>query len=240
MKRKSPAMELCFLYGNIIVKVKIKGGFILNKAIAATVVSSALLLSACSGSGAEEQLDNVLKSTFDAEKEYRSTQKDMQKLEEDEQKLFEDIMSLTQEEQEKVSEQAEEALASADERLKLLASERESMAAAQENFKEIDDVIEETDEESVKAGLEELKAKMQERFDAHSTFAEAYEELNKQQQELYSMLKDDTTTLQSLQEKALAVNSQNELVQEAVTAFNEKTEQFNELKSNVISEIEKS
>ncbi len=225
---------------NIIVKVKIKGGFILNKVFAATVVSSALLLGACSGSGAEEQLDTVLKSTFDAEKEYRDTQKDMQKLEEDEQNLFESIMSLTKEEQEKVSEQAEEALASANERLELLASEKESMAAAQESFKEIDAVIEETDEKSIKEGLEDLKAKMQERFEAHAVFAEAYENLNKQQQELYGMLQDENSTLESLQEKALAVNSQNEVVQEAVTAFNEKTEQFNELKKSVINEIEKS
>lgn len=212
----------------------------MNKAIAATVVTSALFLSACSGSGAEEQLDTVLKSTFDAEKDYRDTQKDMQKLEENEQILFESIMSLTKEEQEKVSEQAEEALASAEERLELLASERESMAAAQENFTEINDVIEETDEKSVKTGLEKLKAKMQERFEAHAAFAEAYENLNKQQQELYRMLQDENSSLQSLQDKALAVNNQNQLVQEAVTEFNEKTEQFNELKNSVLSEIEKS
>lgn len=81
---------------------------------------------------------------------------------------------------------------------------------------------------------------MQERFEAHAVFAEAYENLNKQQQELYGMLQDENSTLESLQEKALAVNSQNEVVQEAVTAFNEKTEQFNELKKSVINEIEKS
>ena len=212
----------------------------MNKVITATVISSALFLGACSGPAAEEQLDSVLKSTFDAEKDYRDTQKDMQKLEEDEQQLFESIMSLTQEEQEEVGAQAEEAIASANERLELLASEKESMAAAQENFKEIDAVIEETDEENVKSGLTDLKAKMQERFEAHAAFADAYENLNMQQQELYTMLQDENSTLQTLQEKALAVNSQNQTVQDAVTAFNEKTEQFNELKNGVISEIEKS
>ena len=212
----------------------------MNKAIAATVISSALILGACSGPAAEEQLDSVLKSTFDAEKDYRDTQKDMQKLEEDEQQLFESIMSLTQEEQEQVGAKAEEAIASANERLELLASEKESMAAAQEDFKEIDAVIEETDEENVKSGLTDLKAKMQERFEAHAAFADAYEDLTMQQQELYAMLQDENSTLQSLQEKALAVNSQNQIVQDAVTVFNEKTEQFNELKNGVISEIEKS
>lgn len=212
----------------------------MKRAVIATVFSSALLLGACSGPAAGEQLDGVLKNTFEAEKEYRETQGEMEKLEKEEQELFESIMSLTQEQQEEVKGHAEEAIASAEERLELLKAETASMDSAKENFKEIDTVIAETEDEAVKSDLEASKAKMQERFEAHAVFAEAYETLNAQQQELYEMLLDDEANLQELQKKALAVNEQNTAVQEAVEAFNTQTEEFNELKNKTIETIEKS
>ncbi|UJF25869.1 YkyA family protein [Planococcus sp. 107-1] len=96
----------------------------MKKVFMATIFSSALLLSACSGQNASEELDNVLQETFSAEKEYRDTQSEMEKLEKDEQQLFESIMGLTQEQQEEVSGQAEEAMESADQRLELLKTEK--------------------------------------------------------------------------------------------------------------------
>lgn len=210
----------------------------MKKVLVATIFSSALLLSACSGQNASEQLDNVLQETFSAEKEYRDTQSEMEKLEKNEQQLFESIMGLTQEQQEEVSGQAEEAMESADQRLELLKTENESIENAQEEFKAIDAVIEETDEESLKADLTELKSKMQERFESHADFAAAYEELTGLQKELYDMLLNEETELQALQEKAMEVNEKNTAVQETVAVFNERTEQFNEMKDNVIEKLE--
>ncbi|TWT28051.1 YkyA family protein [Planomicrobium sp. CPCC 101110] len=208
----------------------------MKRTMMATLFSSALLLSACSGPSPGEQLDNVLKDTFEAEQDYRSTQGEMEKLEKNEQQLFESIMALTQEQQEEVKAQAEEALASADERLALLEQEKESMGTAEESFSEIDTVIEEA-EEGVKADLAALKEKMQERFNAHAEFADAYGKLTNLQKELYEMLLNEETDIQMLQEKTAEVNEQNEIVQKAVTVFNEHTEQFNELKNSVIDNL---
>jgi chromosome segregation ATPase len=202
-----------------------------------TLFSSALLLSACSGPAPAEQLDTVLKDTFEAEKDYRDTQSEMEKLEKNEQQLFESIMALTQEQQEEVKTQAEEALTSAEERLALLEKEKKSMDTAEETFGKIDTVIEEAEEESVKADLAALKSKMQDRYDAHAEFAAAYEELTGLQKDLYEMLLNEETDLQALQEKTIEVNEQNAEVQEAVTAFNEQTEQFNELKDRAIENL---
>lgn len=210
----------------------------MRKVLMATMFSSALLLSACSGQNASEQLDNVLQDTFTAEKEYRDTQSEMEKLEKNEQELFESIMGLTQEQQEEVRGQAEEALESADQRLELLKTENESISNAEEEFKAIDTVIEDAEEEALKTDLTELKTKMQERFEAHADFAAAYEKLTNLQKELYDMLLDEETELQTLQEKAMEVNEQNTAVQEAVTVFNERTEQFNEMKNNLVDQLE--
>ena len=199
-------------------------------------ISSVLLLSACSGPSTEEQLDAVLKDTFDAENDYRDTQSQMEELETTEQEKFESIMALTQEQQEDVRTNAEEALASVDERLELLETEKASMDSAEEAFQEIDTVIEETDED-LKKDLTALKTKMHDRFDAHEQFAATYEELAAEQKELYEMLLNEETELQLLQEKTVAVNDKNKEVQTAVAAFNEQTEQFNEMKNNVIEKM---
>lgn len=212
----------------------------MKRIVSAGIFTSVLLLSACSGPAAGEQLDAVLNDTFDAEKEYRETQKKMEELEKDEQQLFESIMALTQEQQDEVDSHAEEALASAQERLELLAAEKESMSNAQENFKEIDTVIAETDDAQLKEELGSLKEIMQERFDAHGQFTEAYETLNGLQQELYTMLMDEDTELKAMQEKAMEVNEQNTVVQDAVTAFNASTEQFNEMKNQILENLKES
>ncbi|MCM3610683.1 YkyA family protein [Planococcus sp. MERTA32b] len=209
----------------------------MKRYILATGISSALLLSACSGPSTEEQLDSVLKDTFEAENDYRDTQSEMEELETSEQEKFESIMALTQEQQEDVRTNAEEALASVDQRLELLETEKASMDSAEEAFQEIDTVIEETEDEELTNDLTALKTKMHERFDAHEEFAAAYEELAAEQKELYEMLLNEETELQVLQEKTVAVNDKNKEVQNAVTAFNEQTEQFNEMKNNLIEKM---
>lgn len=209
----------------------------MKRYILAAGISSVLLLSACSGPSTEEQLDTVLKDTFEAEEDYRETQSEMEKLEIDEQKKFETIMALTQEQQDDVKKNAEEALASVEQRLELLETEKASMASAEEAFQDIDSVIEETEEKDLKTDLTALKTKMHERFDAHAEFAAAYEELAAEQKGLYEMLVNEETELQMLQEKTVAVNDKNQEVQNAVTDFNEQTEQFNEMKNNLIEKM---
>lgn len=210
----------------------------MKKAAAAAIFSSVLFLGACSGSTPEEQLDNVLNDTFEAENEYREAQVEMEQLESNEQQLFESIMALTQDEQEEVRDLAQQAIDSVDERLALLETERNSMDEAQENFSEIDSVIEETDDQEISSDLNALKEKMQERFDAHENFAVEYEEMSTRQRELYELLQDEETELQTLQAKTAEVNEQNTAVQEAVTAFNEHTEQFNEMRTQLIQKLQ--
>ncbi|ANU10420.1 hypothetical protein A1A1_00030 [Planococcus antarcticus DSM 14505] len=212
----------------------------MKKVWMAATISSLLLLTACSGSGIREDLDQILNDTFNEEKDYRAVQDDLEEREKAEQQLFEEIMALTKEQQDLVAEQAQEALDSANERLEFLQAEKESMQSAEVNFAEIDGVIESAEEESVKADLEALKAGMLERFTAHDRFAEAYEELIVRQKELYEMLKNDESTLQMLQEKAAEVNKQNEQVQLAVTEFNELTQQVNDLKDTTLERLSKS
>lgn len=218
--------------------MEIKGDFNLKKIVIATAFTGILLLSACSGTSTEEQLNEILESTFEEEAGYRDVQSELQNREQNEQQLFESMMALTKEQQAEVEELSQEAIASADERLELLETERESMQSAAEEFQSMDQLIEEADEESLKADLVALKEQMEARFDKHSDFTDAYQSLIEHQRELYAMIAEEDMDLERLQSKTDEVNDQNDLVQEAVTAFNEQTEQFNELKNETARKIE--
>lgn len=209
----------------------------MKKLAIATALTGILFLSACSGASTEEQLNEILETTFEEEAEYREVQSELQSREQNEQEIFESIMALTKEQQSEVEEKSQEAIASADERLELLGTERESMQNAAEEFKGIDQLIEETEEENVKSDLEALREQMDERFAKHSEFTDAYEALIERQKELYGMVAEEDMDLATLQDKTDEVNDQNDLVQEAVTAFNEQTEQFNELKNETIEKM---
>ncbi|MGM0897676.1 MAG: YkyA family protein [Bacillota bacterium] len=202
-----------------------------------TVLTGTLFLSACSGASTEEQLNEILEATFEEEAEYREVQSELQSREQNEQQVFESIMALTKEQQSEVEEKSQEAAASAEERLELLETERESMQSAEEEFAEIDQLIEETEDETVQADLEALKEQMDLRFTKHNEFTDAYQSLAQQQKELYEMVAEEDMDLSTLQDKTNEVNEQNTLVQEAVTAFNEQTEQFNELKNETIEKM---
>ncbi len=217
--------------------MEIKGDFIVKKIAIATVLTGTLFLSACSGASTEEQLNEILETTFEEEAEYRDVQSELQSREQNEQEIFESIMALTKEQQAEVEEKSQEAIASADERLELLETERESMQSAADEFDGIDELIEETEEEAVKADLQALKEQMNERFAKHGEFTDAYQALIEQQKQLYAMVAEEDMDLATLQDKTNEVNEQNELVQEAVTAFNEQTEQFNELKNETIEKM---
>lgn len=217
--------------------MEIKGDFIVKKLAIATVLTGTLFLSACSGASTEEQLNEILETTFEEESEYREVQSELQSREQNEQEIFESIMALTKEQQAEVEEKSQEAITSADERLELLETERESMQSAAEEFKGIDQLIEETDDETVKSDLEALREQMAERFTKHGEFTDTYEALIERQKELYTMVAEEDMDLATLQDKTNEVNEQNDLVQEAVTAFNEQTEQFNELKNETIEKM---
>lgn len=217
--------------------MEIKGDFIVHKLAIATVLTGTLFLSACTGASTEEQLNGILEATFEEEAEYREVQSELQSREQHEQEIFESIMALTKEQQAEVEEKSQEAIASADERLELLETERESMQSAAEQFKEIGQLIEETEDESLKSELQALKEQMDERFMRHSEFTDQYEALIGHQKELYAMVTKEDMDLATLQDKTDEVNEQNDSVQEAVTAFNEETEQFNELKNETIEKM---
>lgn len=206
----------------------------MKKIIIGTVLTTSLLLSACSiGTSAEQQLSDSLAKVYEQEQGYRDAQSKMAELEKKEQLTFNQTMELTQEQKEEVSVKVEELKSSLSERLALLEEENDSIESAKNSLSTLDGIIEEAKDEKIKSSIADLQASMDVRYKAHDQVSVEYKKLTELQTALYEMLTNEETQQTDLQEQVVKVNEQNELVQSAINAFNDATKDLNEKKQSV-------
>ncbi|WP_318616063.1 YkyA family protein [Sporosarcina sp. YIM B06819] len=203
------------------------------------IVLVSLVLAGCTlGSSIEQQLADAMTAMNSAEKNYREAQSELTDLENLEQQLFNETMKLTQQQQEELTTKVAELEALLDKRLGKLEQEEVSMVKAKAFARDLDAIIEKA-EEPVKAGVEGLKNKVNERYVQHAEFITAYKKLAALQKELYEMLRVEKIQLVELKDQVNDVNAQNEIVQSAVTSFNELTEEVNVQKDDVFAKFQK-
>ena len=225
---------LKFFPGRSIV-VNDLGGFQMKKIVIGTILSTSILLSACSmgASSSEEKLSASLEKVYEEEQGYRDAQQQLAELEKKEQSTFNAAMELTQQQKDDVALKVEELKASLNERLTLLNEENESIEKAQDSLTSFEDLVEDTKDEAVKTSLQDLKTSIEDRYEAHEVVSNEYQKLTELQITLYDMLEDEETEQAQLQEQVILVNKQNEDVQSAINAFNEATKKLNEMKASV-------
>ncbi|EPD52942.1 hypothetical protein HMPREF1210_01322 [Paenisporosarcina sp. HGH0030] len=211
----------------------------MKKIVIGTVLSTSLLLSACSiGTSVEQQLSDSLTKIYEEEQGYRDAQAKLAELEKKEQLTFNQTMELTQEQKEKVGAKVEEMKLSLTERLTLLKEENDSIKSAQESLSSLDKIVEEAKEDQIKSSVSELQATMDARYEAHDVVSDEYQKLTDLQSDLYEMLANEETQQEELQEHVTKVNVQNELVQSAINAFNDATKKINEQKESVYDSLQ--
>ncbi|WP_342541864.1 YkyA family protein [Paenisporosarcina sp. FSL H8-0542] len=211
----------------------------MKKIVIGTVLSTSLLLSACSiGTSVEQQLSDSLTKIYEEEQGYRDAQAKLAELEKKEQLTFNQTMELTQEQKEKVGAKVEEMKLSLTERLTLLKEENDSIKGAQESLSSLDKIVEEAKEDQIKSSVSELQATMDARYEAHDVVSDEYQKLTDLQSDLYEMLANEETQQEELQEHVTKVNVQNELVQSAINAFNDATKKINEQKESVYDSLQ--
>lgn len=211
----------------------------MKKIVIGTVLSTSLLLSACSiGTSVEQQLSDSLTKIYEEEQGYRDAQAKLAELEKKEQLTFNQTMELTQEQKEKVGAKVEEMKLSLTERLTLLKEENDSIKGAQESLSSLDKIVEEAKEDQIKSSVSELQATMDARYEAHDVVSDEYQKLTDLQSDLYEMLANEETQQEELQEHVTKVNVQNELVQSAINAFNDATKKINDQKESVYDSLQ--
>jgi len=204
-----------------------------------TVLSTSLLLSACSiGTSAEQQLSDSLTKVYDEEQGYRDAQAKLAELEKKEQLTFNQTMELTQNQKEEVSVKVEELKSSLAKRLTLLKEENDSIKNAQESLSTLDKIVDEAKDDQIKSSVSDLQGALDARYEAHDQVSAEYQKLTDLQSSLYEMLTNEETQQAELQEQVVKVNEQNEIVQSAINAFNDATKQLNEKKESVYDSLQ--
>ncbi|MGB3260968.1 YkyA family protein [Paenisporosarcina sp.] len=211
----------------------------MKKIVIGTVLSTSLLLSACSiGTSAEQQLSDSLTKVYEEEQGYRDAQAKLAELEKKEQLTFNQTMELTQEQKEEVSVKVEELKSSLSERLTLLKEENDSIEKAQESLSSLDKIVEEAKDDQIKSSVSDLQESMDARYESHDQVSAEYQKLTDLQSTLYEMLTNEETQQAELQEQVVKVNEQNEVVQSAINAFNDATKELNEKKESVYDSLQ--
>lgn len=199
-----------------------------------------ILLSGCSfGSSTDEELVKVLTEMNDAEEASSGAQEELNKLEQSEQALFNKMMDLTQEEQEELKTKVTEIEELLKQRLTFIEEEEASVKKAKESVKSLDNIVGKV-EDAEKGEVEELRDTVNDRYELHSVFIEAYKKLTDSQQLLYTMLLEEDADLATLEEQVDEVNKNNEIVKSSIEDFNEATIKLNQLKDDTFSLLKKS
>jgi hypothetical protein len=166
----------------------------MKKIVIGTVLSTSLLLSACSiGTSAEQQLSDSLTKVYEEEQGYRDAQAKLAELEKKEQLTFNQTMELTQEQKEEVNVKVEELKSSLSERLTLLKEENDSIEKAQGSLSSLDKIVEEAKDDQIKSSVSDLQESMDARYESHDQVSTEYQKLTDLQSALYEMLTNEET-----------------------------------------------
>lgn len=179
----------------------------------------------------------ILSDMHQAEKEYRTSQKKIIELEKSEQILFSEAMALTQTEEAELKTRVEELTQLLEKRLLLIGDEEASMKEAATFIPNIKKVIE-SNQTKIDKDLTKLMDLIANRYELHATFVKSYINLIELQDELYTMIVEEDIQYKELQEQVSAINTQSEIVDNAIKQFNKATEMMNESKDEVFNLLE--
>jgi hypothetical protein len=203
------------------------------------VLAVTLVLSGCnSDSTIEKQLSITMTEMNNAEKVYRDAQGELTELEKLEQELFNETMELTQQQLDELKIKVTELEELLGQRLAHIEGEEKSISKARKSADKLDAIIEQADT-NAKKSIEQLKIAVTSRYELHSAFVVEYKKLASLQKKIYGMLIFEETELMALKDLVGEVNAQKDVVQLAVTSFNDATVKVNVLIDDTIADLQK-
>nr|WP_285890175.1 YkyA family protein [Halalkalibacter oceani] len=190
---------------------------------------AAALLSGC-GEEPAETVYQHLEAAVELEQPFEEQQEPLQAAELKENELFEQIIALGVNDMEEISELADEALASIASRLAMIETEKESIERSYAEFELIKPAEDEVEDEQLRSLLAELIAAMDKRYEHYQKLYEAYVTAAKEDEALFTMLKQEELTMEELQAQIDTVNASYEVVSKEKEQFNQYTDEYNEKK----------
>lgn len=191
-----------------------------------------LLLSACSGTSASEQIYDHLEKAVTLEETFEKQQDSIVELEKKEQEIYAQIIDLGMDQFEKIKELSKQAIDTIEKRSEKIELEKESIHASKEEFAKIESTLEELEDKEVKKKAEKMYSVMMDRYATYDELNDAYSNSLELEKELYTMLQKEDLEQKALTNHIKKVNKSYEKVIKANDNFNTYTTEYNELKED--------
>ncbi len=203
-----------------------------------------LVLSSC-GVTAKERIYNELEKAASLEQTFEHEQQPLVKLEQKEKEIYYQIISLGMHETQKRKDLSLQAQSLLDEREKHLKKERSCLLASKEEFEKVKPLMNKLSEESLRTKAHAVLDTMQKRYDIYDSLYAQYKGALQKDRELYKLLETGILQLEQVEQKINEINDSYAEVLKLNQAFNEHTEQYNDVKeafykeSGLIIKVEK-
>lgn len=221
--------------------IKALGGFKVSKlrhGMLGGILLSLLFLGGCGGANPAETIYQYLEKAVVLEEMFEEQQQPLIEAEQKEHELYEEIISLGMSELEEIVTLSEQAIEIVDTRQSLIEQEKMSIEAGYNEFEKIKEELDNIREENVRDVAEKMIVEMEGRYAAYQSLHESYSSALVLDRELYEMLQQEDLSIDELQEQIDKINEAYELVMTYKEEFNEKTENYNELKRSFYQEAQ--
>src|SRR5690625_4523990 len=155
------------------------------------IPSILLLITACSGSAAEDKIYDHLEKAYELEANFEERQKELLALEKEGQELYAEIVDLEMKDMEEIKEKSQEESDIIDQQVNEIKNEKERTDVYVEACKEEEKYIENLDDDTSKATAEDMYKAMVDRYDNYKQLDILYNESMKREATLYKMLSDE-------------------------------------------------
>lgn len=196
-----------------------------------SVIAGVFLLTGCvSKEKSAEELYKVLENVVEAEKEFEEQQEPLVTLEKEEKEIYNQIMALGMKQHEEIVKLSDEALSLIEKRRDHLQKEIDSINASKKEFKKTEEIKEKIKDSKQKRKIEDLFKIMSNRYKVHNQLSKEYKGALERDEELYLMLKNESTSFDKLEAHVMELNKTYQNVLNANEKFNELTAQYNKKK----------
>ncbi|MCT1904753.1 YkyA family protein [Oceanobacillus sojae] len=196
----------------------------------AIIISSLLLVTACSSKSSEEKIHDHLEEAINLEEDYETLQGEIGELELQEKEIFNQIVDLDMEQFDEIQKKSKEAVELSNQKQEKLGEERESIEASEEEFVQVESIITDLEDENVKQDAEEMYEIMTNRYAAYYDLNDTYQTSVEQEIELYEMLQLEELEQEEVTAHLEALNENYEKIISLNEEFNQLTAEYNDAK----------
>lgn len=203
-----------------------------KKTILHTMFMFIIVLSACNGASPQDEIYEHLEEAVQLESNFELQQDEITALEKQEQEIYSQIVDLDMSDFDDIKDLADEAIEIIEQRVENLKIEQESLSDAKEEFENIKPLINDLKEENVRNKATEMYEVMMDRYKAYDNLHEAYLRSLEEEEELYTLIKDEDTSEDDLKDQIATINNTYQEVLDGNEEFNTHTITYNELKKD--------